>query len=192
MPIAATLTPLQRFVSKWKDCQGCPLHKTRTQIVLARGKIPCDVLFIGEGPGLSEDVLGLPFIGPAGKILDHILQQSIPDSISYAITNLVCCIPVDPDTGAKAVEPEEAHIKACSQRLREFVALCNPKLLVCVGSLAKDYCEPGWKHSVKLGYTGPTLNTIHPAAILRMNTAGQGLAIQKCIVQLRNAVEDLQ
>lgn len=63
-------------VERWKDCEGCSLRDRRTRVVLYRGKIPCDVLFIGEAPGESEDVVGVPFVGPAGKLLDAMIQEA--------------------------------------------------------------------------------------------------------------------
>lgn len=190
------MTALQVFVEKWKSCDLCVLHKTRNRIVLGRGSIPCDVLFCAEAPGLSEDVIGQPMVGPAGHLLDTIIERAMEYSEdgmprwTYALTNLVCCLPIDPETGAKAVEPEEEHVQACSERLKEFIAICNPKLIVCVGRLARDYAEPGMKHSLDLGYDGPRIDILHPAAILRMNVAGQGLAIQKCVVQISQAVSE--
>lgn len=65
-------------VEKWKDCQRCPLAQQRSNIVLARGTVPCDVLFIGEAPGASEDALGLPFVGPAGHLLNQIIERVLP------------------------------------------------------------------------------------------------------------------
>lgn len=48
--------------------------------MLGRGDIPCDLLFIGEAPGVSEDALGQPFIGPAGKLLDQLIKSSVGDA----------------------------------------------------------------------------------------------------------------
>lgn len=65
-------------VARWKDCTDCPLCQQRDQIVLARGQVPADVVFIGEAPGASEDALGMPFVGPAGHLLDGIISNAIP------------------------------------------------------------------------------------------------------------------
>src|SRR5580698_7314382 len=128
-------TPYQQHREQWINCQRCELHKQRTQVVLARGTIPAQILFIGEAPGQSEDVLGSPFKGPAGKLLDYIVANSIPSQYSYAMTNIVACIPRG-DDGDKVALPPEESIKACAPRLVEFVNLCKPQLIICVGSLA--------------------------------------------------------
>lgn len=196
------MNPWLQFVERWKDCTACHLCEGRQRVVLARGSIPCDVLFIGEGPGESEDSLGAPFVGPAGQLLDRIVNRAglpskhvdLPNNtwrlLTWAFTNLVCCIPRDED-GGKATEPDDEAIDACSVRLVEFVELASPKLIVCVGKLAKDWLDPGWKHSIQLHRKIPLVDILHPAAILRANVAQQGLMIQRCVVQLRNAVEEL-
>lgn len=70
-------TPLQTHVGKWEH--GCGNHVcTRARhVVLGRGDVPCDVLCVGEAPGESEDVIGQPFVGPAGKLLDRIIARAL-------------------------------------------------------------------------------------------------------------------
>lgn len=170
-------------VAKWRNCQACPLAKQRFRICIARGTVPCDVLFIGEAPGSVEDVDGLPFVGPAGNLLDQIIERSIPTMVTHAMTNLVCCFPRE----AKARgdnEPERKEILACRPRLTEFVNIARPRLIVCVGHLSTAFVDHG--------DTVPCVDIVHPAHILtRMPTAQKNGAIQKCIVVLRNAVEDM-
>jgi uracil-DNA glycosylase family 4 len=164
----------------WINCQRCELHKTRKHVVLYRGRIPCEVLFIGEAPGESEDVLGLPFVGPAGHLLDHIIHESLPNGIIYALTNLLACIPRDPDD-TKA-DPQDSWIKKCAPRLREFISLSQPQLIVKVGSLANDYVKTDIR----------SVSITHPAAILRANIAQRGLAIQRCVVTIVKAIEQFK
>jgi len=73
------LSPWKAHVERWKDCQACPLHLTRTRIVIARGTVPCDVCFVGEAPGVSEDFLGQPFVGPAGILFDQMVRRALED-----------------------------------------------------------------------------------------------------------------
>jgi uracil-DNA glycosylase family 4 len=149
--------------------------------VVARGKkIPCDVLFIGEAPGPSEDILGRPFEGPAGHLLDSIIDKSLPEEISYAMTNLVCCIPKI--NGEKKSEPGKVHIEACSDRLKEFIEIAQPKLIVRVGSLSKKYCP-----DVGVPYT----TIIHPSAIIQSNVAVQELLTSRAIATIRTSVMEI-
>lgn len=171
-------------VDRWQDCDKCPLCRQRDRICLARGTVPCDVLFIGEAPGSSEDALGLPFKGPAGGLLDAMIASALSgplqQEVRFAMTNLVACFPAE----AKARgdnEPEESEILACRPRLVEFVNVVQPRLIVCVGSLATQYVDH--EDTVKC------VDIVHPAHILaHMPRAKKQMAIQKTIVVIRGAV----
>ena len=173
------------YKEKWKDCTSCELCDTRNRIVLAKGKLPCDILFVGEAPGASENVLGKPFIGPAGHLLEEIVEASIPNNLRCAYTNLIGCIPLDENL-QKVRQPHKEHIKACEPRLQEFVELANPKAFVCVGRLSE-------KHLPKIVDIGerPTVSITHPAAILRADPSQKGLAIQLSCIRLIELCEEL-
>ena len=153
------MTPYQKHVKKWSSCKLCKLCETRDKVVLCRGKLPCDVLFIGEGPGPSEDAIGLPFVGPAGKLLDDMIFQArekaghvvdtgetnergdfiegwAPADLRLAFTNIVACIPKD-DSDKPYVDPQEWAIEACRERLIELVHIAQPKLVILVGKISK-------------------------------------------------------
>ena len=173
------MTPYKRFQKRWNNCTDCFLCKKRNKIVLLRGKVPCSVLFIGEAPGVSEDLLGKPFVGPAGKLLDKIIKEAT-DSKDYALTNLVACIPKN-EEGNKVSEPSEECIKACQERLQATVALCRPKVIVQVGKLAKKWVPK------LLGNGFSYVTIVHPAAILRADPMQRQLTIQRSIVMVRDA-----
>jgi DNA polymerase len=146
---------------------------------LCRGSIPAPILFAGEAPGLSEDVLGKPFVGPAGHLLDQILDRAIDGQHNFCLTNLVACIPLG-DDGAKTEEPPKESILACAPRLEELIKLCKPKIIIGVGDLAKKYLGDRL-----------TCSIVHPAWILRLDPAQQGLACQRSVVTIEDAVADL-
>lgn len=197
MPVAKRSLPVVpadawgTHVAKWKDCQACPLCEQRFRICLARGTVPCDVLFIGEAPGSVENDLGLPFKGPAGNLLDQIIERALgclriqtPTGgvpVTHALTNLVCCFPAE----AKAAgtnEPRAVEILACRPRLVEFANIAQPRLVVCVGSLATKYVEQIC--------TGPRVDMVHPAHILAHTIpAKKPGVINRCVVQIRNGWE---
>lgn len=111
---------------------------------------------------------------------------------TFAMTNLVACIPRD-EEGGKATEPDEDSIQACKPRLEQFIRICKPKLLVCVGALARDWFKSGYKHSVQLNWKRTkVIDIIHPAAIIRANVTQQGLAMQRCWVTIANAIDNLR
>lgn len=182
MPTAARPSHLHAHIEKWKDCQACPLSKQRFRICLGRGSVPADVLFIGEAPGASEDAIGQPFVGPAGRLLNEIIDRALPAGMTYALTNLVCCFPREAKTEGHN-EPHYSEILACRPRLIEFVNVVQPRLIVCVGALAEQHVDH--RDSV------PCADIVHPAAILRMPLAQKHMAVQQAIVIVRNAVEDV-
>ena len=191
------MTHFQEHVQRWQSCRLCALCDGRKSVVLYRGKLPCDVLFVGEAPGESEDASGFPFWGPAGLLLDSrggqppgIVQLAGLDDIDPLVrcgfTNIVACVPRDPDSNNKADAPLPEEVRACQPRLREIVEMARPRLLVAVGALARDWLVPRMKHALKTGI--PTVDITHPAAILRANVAQRGLLKQRAVVVLRNAV----
>ena len=182
------LSPYKRHVARWHKCKMCDLYHSRKKVVLLRGSVPSPVLFVGEAPGQSEDVLGFPFVGPAGQLLDRIIEQAGLTQ-GCAFTNIIACIPKN-DEGVKVGQPSKESIKACGERLVGCVVLCQPHLIVWVGECA---AKNGPKILEKKGVEwDSSINIIHPAAIMRMNVSQQGLAVQRCIVAIADAVEDLE
>jgi uracil-DNA glycosylase len=182
--------PLSKFSDhrdKWNSCMECGLWKTRKNVVLARGSIPCDILFIGEAPGTSEDAIGQPFIGPAGKMMDMIINRVLDawhHRATWAFTNLVCCIPLGED-GTKTAEPNRESIQACASRLTEFIGIAKPKLIVRVGKLSTKWlASPSYRTNV------PMVDVVHPAHIVRADISQQGLAIQRTVVTLVDAFQE--
>lgn len=176
----------KRHKKKWSNCTECSLCEGRSRVVLLKGKVPCDVLFVGEAPGVSEDTLGKPFVGPAGKLFEEIVEAAMEGitNVHVAYTTLIACIPKDEDD-IKAKEPPKESIKACAERLVEVAELCNPAIVVCVGKLSGK-----WTRKILKGKDYIFEDVIHPAAILRSKT-NQGLAIQQTEVTLRDLFESL-
>lgn len=204
-------TLYQLHVDRWRDCQRCELASQRDRVVFARGKVPCDVLLVGEAPGESEDALGQPMVGPAGQLLDRIVADALDqsgggavstadggDQLRVAFYNLVGCFPAEAKHEGTNEPPKEA-IKACSPKLVEFMWLAQPRLVVCVGALAKKHVAnesmfwgPGNRCEwLPDGIALEFKDIIHPAAILRANIAQRDLLVQRCTVVLANAFESL-
>ncbi len=184
-----TKTRYQLHVERWGGCTACPLCRTRTRVVLCRGKLPCDVLFVGEAPGRSEDVLGLPFVGPAGMLLNQILANSIPAGVRVAFTNLVACIPLG-DGNEKTEAPDPGSVEACAPRLQELLDMASPDLVFLVGSEADKYLNPKYKNWVTMPRV-PAVRIDHPAYLARLNHAQQGLAIRRCETVIAREVEKM-
>jgi uracil-DNA glycosylase family 4 len=191
------MTPYQKHVAKWSNCEECELCERRTRVVLLKGVVPSPILFIGEAPGASEDVLGKPFVGPAGKLLEGMLEEcNLP--CSYAMTNLVACIP-KVDGSVKLGEPPEDSILACADRLEECLKLCKPELVVAVGRLSEKWLpklfgslDAGILQAKYYPAVGSLVTITHPAAILRMSVIQKEIAIQRCIVTITDAVSNIE
>ena len=195
-----------------KGC-GSDHCKTARNVCLARGSVPCDVLFVGEAPGFRENDLGVPFVGPAGQLLDEMVAEALGEILlctgtgryvehcpmncphedrrpRVAFTNVVGCIPLQ-DGGDKFKEPDYGQVLDCSGRLAEFVALANPRLLVACGKVAYDAFDPKYKGSVPFPNGCKLISVHHPAYILRANAAQQGLLRRKWVVTVSNAAGEL-
>jgi len=184
------MTPYQKYKAKWSKCRRCELCDQRSRVVLCRGKLPAPILFVGEAPGASEDVIGKPFCGPAGHLLNQIIERALDGQWDYCMTNLVACYPRERKK-AGINEPAEEHIETCSERLVELVRLCQPQLLVLVGKLPSKYV-PSQLLEKRLLWTINYAHIPHPAAILRMEEQfRQDLAIKRAVATIEDAAAEL-
>lgn len=187
------MTSLQLHVEQWKDCKQCGYCETRTKIVLGKGDIVCDVLLIGEAPGQSENMVGVPFIGKAGKILDRIVNKVFGPlqhrKYRIAYNNIIACIPLE--DGHEKEEPSVDAILSCKPRLEEFIRIAKPRLIVAVGKLSEDWIDKrhSAKNRVETG-TIPIVAIQHPASILRMPVPAQPLAEHRCGVIIQSALNE--
>lgn len=154
---------LAQHVEKWAGCTNCVIGSYAHDHVFYRGKMPCDVLFIGEAPGKTEDAIGKPFVGKSGKMLEYWISQAkvaliFGTRFSYAITNLTACRPTERRGGPNRA-PSMQEVSNCRPRLAEFVEIAKPKAIVLVGRQAENRFEvlPGI----------PVGTIAHPAYVLR-------------------------
>lgn len=116
-----------------------------------------------------------------------IVTQRLGSFPSYAMTNLVCCFPKE-SKEAGTNEPAHDEIVSCVERLEEFISICKPKMLVCVGSLADEYLLA---NRVALGVHHLKFCSItHPAAIIRATVAAQTMMLQKAVVVLQTYISN--
>jgi DNA polymerase len=132
-------------------------------------------MFVGEAPGEQEEKQGIPFVGPAGEILDHMLAAACEkidprwERNQVYITNTIKCRPVD---GKSNRQPELKEIAACKSILDREIALVNPKVIICVGAVAAStLIHPGFKisqeHGKIFGDKIKYMAIYHPSYILR-------------------------
>ena len=161
-------------MSQWNElkaqclqCQKCPLHTTRHQVVFGVGRENADIMFIGEGPGEQEDLQGEPFVGAAGKLLDDMLSIIDVNRTNCYIANIVKCRP------PMNRDPKDEEQDACIAYLQKQIELVNPAIIVCLGRIAaKRILDPDYRitkdHGKWLCRNGVWMTAIyHPSALLR-------------------------
>ena len=116
------------------DCRRCALHEPATQTVFGEGPAHAAAMFIGEQPGDQEDVIGRPFVGPAGQLLDRAMEEAGIDRRAIYITNAVKHFKFAP-RGARRIHqpPDAAEITVCRFWLDVERVRLRPKLLVLMG-----------------------------------------------------------
>ena len=164
------MTPWEELQSECQQCRACALADTRKNVVFGTGSPEAEVLFIGEGPGAHEDEQGLPFVGPAGRLLDDMLEMIGLHREAVYITNIVKCRP------PQNRDPLNTEKDACIGYLRRQTALLRPKIIVCLGRVAAmELIRPDFKITQEHGQftekSGVLMTALyHPAALLRDGT----------------------
>ena len=160
-----TLDAVAQRIRTTYCCQTLCPH--RTNAVPGEGNPSARLMFIGEGPGATEDATGRPFVGQAGQLLTSILEAIELEREDVYITNIVKCRP------PQNRKPLPDEVAACIPYLHRQIALIRPKVLVALGGTAGEALLGvrrtlgdlrGKVHS----YGGiPLIVTYHPAALLR-------------------------
>ena len=149
------------------SCRACPLCEGRHNLVFGVGNEHADLMFGGEGPGEQEDLQGVPFVGPAGKLLDSMLEMIDLDRSRIYIANMVKCRP------PHNRDPQASEMAACRAWLDRQIALVDPKLIVCLGrisamALIREDFRITREHGLWFDKDGRRiLATFHPSALLR-------------------------
>jgi DNA polymerase len=125
--LAARATTLAELRAAFAAFDGCALKTTATNFVFADGAADASLMFIGEAPGAEEDRQGLPFVGPAGRLLDRMLAAIGLSRRHAYITNI---LPWRPPGNRN---PTDAEIAACLPFIERHISLVAPRLLVLVG-----------------------------------------------------------
>jgi len=165
-----------------EDCKGCELYKNATQTVFGEGKVPSNVMFVGEVPGDEEDLKGRPFVGPAGRLFDKALDEAGIDRSKTYVTNVVKHFKWHPAPRGKRrlhEKPNAAEMRACMPWLAAEIKVVHPRILVCLGATAaqaligKDFRVTKMRGQwLETAHADRTIATIHPSAILRAPDPG--------------------
>ena len=116
------------------QCTKCHLSQTRKHVIFGEGNPDASILLIGEAPGRDEDIIGRPFVGKSGKLLDKILEACGFNRAEHIfISNIVKCRP--PDNRV----PTEAEADICMPHLIHQIEIINPVIIILLGATALKY-----------------------------------------------------
>jgi DNA polymerase len=169
-------SPLDELRNAAKGCQDCPLWANATQTVFGAGDPHARVMLVGEQPGDEEDKKGLPFVGPAGRLLDRALEAAGVDRQHLYVTNAVKHFKWQL-RGKRRLHktPAQREIDACHQWLEGEIRTVKPHVIVALGATAaKAIIGPQFKVSVQRGQFVESplapyvFATFHPSALLRL------------------------
>jgi len=112
-----------------RRCTACPLWEGRTLAVPGEGQ--GKIMFVGEAPGVEEDRLGMPFVGPSGDIFNEMLKMMGLARDKCFVTNVCKCHP------QKNHIPKIEELKKCKEEWLDLqISVIKPKLIVLMGDLA--------------------------------------------------------
>ena len=163
---------IEKLNQEIKECKKCPLSNSRKNPVCGQGNINAKLIFIGEAPGIDEDLQGIPFVGEAGKLLTSLIEKMGFNRQDVYITNTVKCHP----PGNR--EPFESEIEICFDYLKREIEIVSPKVIMTLGKVAtyalmemksklKEIKISKIRGNVFFYRKIPVIPTFHPAYLLR-------------------------
>ena len=180
-------------------CHGCELWEPATQTVFGAGSPSAKIVLVGEQPGDVEDQRGLPFVGPAGRLLQKALDEAGADRSILYVTNAVKHFRFTWQ-GKRRIHqtPDAGNVTACRPWLEAEIARVDPRLVLVLGATAgKSLLGSAFRVTKDRGVvferetpvgTRRFLATIHPSAILRMDAEVRDQGYADFVTDLRTAV----
>lgn len=111
-------------------CKGCALCRSRRNAVFGEGDADAGLMFVGEAPGLQEDIQAKPFVGRAGTLLTKIIEAMGLTRQDVYIANCLKCRP------PQNRNPLPAEIDACRSFFMEQIRIIAPEIICCLGKFA--------------------------------------------------------
>jgi uracil-DNA glycosylase len=179
-------------------CKGCELWEPATQVVFSAGNPRAPMVLVGEQPGDAEDRQGIPFVGPAGKLLQRALSDAGIGVDDVYVTNAVKHFRFT-ERGKRRIHatPQVSHIQACRPWLEAELTNVNPTLIVCLGATAaRSLLGAGFRVTQQRGKVLelPTpvgerrvLATVHPSSVIRATGEDRDVAYGSLVDDLRVA-----
>lgn len=176
---AAVVEDLDTLREEAAHCRACDLWKNATQTVFGEGPQHAQAVLVGEQPGDKEDLVGKPFVGPAGQMLDRALEEAGINRKKVYVTNAVKHFKfVKRGKTRLHQKPNTSEIKACRQWYERELALIRPVVVVAMGTTAAQCLfgkvTPINKNRgrlIDLDEGIKALVTVHPSYLLRLPDA---------------------
>jgi uracil-DNA glycosylase family protein len=195
----AEITTLAGLRAAEAACTRCPLYRDATQVVPGEGPARAKVMFVGEQPGNDEDLAGKPFVGPAGRMLDHAIGEAGLDRTAIFVTNAVKHFKFEPRGKRRLHKRPNAHeIERCRQWLDLERAIVKPALVVALGATAarslfgRPVVISKMRGEIVDREDGRFLVTIHPSYLLRIeNERDKAAEYGRFVADLRVCAQTL-
>lgn len=179
---------LQEAAAAAGACRKCTIGSQRRNNVYGEGDPCAPLMVIGEGPGETEDMLGRPFVGRAGELLNKMLAAIGLAREDVYICNIVKCRPtMETPGGLRNRAPEPPEIANCRPFLDQQIEVIRPVAILALGApAAKSFLGSSFQITKMRGrwYEGPhgipMMVTFHPAYVLRQ-TGGEIEAVKRLV-----------
>ena len=180
-PWVPTHASVQQLREAAQRCQGCELFRDATQAVMGAGPENAALMLVGEQPGDQEDREGLPFVGPAGRLLVGALGEAGLDPATVYRTNAVKHFRSERGAGKRIHKsPSRWHLAACEPWLLAELDLVRPEVVVLLGATAGQAVYGSsfrvgtqrgrpldWPEGLGSAGVRAALATVHPSSVLR-------------------------
>jgi uracil-DNA glycosylase family protein len=186
------------------SCHGCSLYKNASQTVFGHGRADAPIMLVGEQPGDREDIEGLPFVGPAGRLLARALDDAgIDPELTYQ-TNAVKHFKFTRKQGKRRIhqKPSRTEVVACQPWLLCEIEAVQPEVIVCLGATAAqsllgtafrvtahrgEVLELPTGIEVQMEPEPRVVATVHPSAVVRDRSERRHETYASFVDDLRSA-----
>jgi DNA polymerase len=194
---------LDSLAAAANSCRGCSLYENASQTVFGHGDSHAPIMLVGEQPGDREDIEGLPFVGPAGRLLARALDDAgIDPDLTYQ-TNAVKHFKFTRKDGKRRIhqKPSRTEVVACRPWLIAEIEALEPQIIVMLGATAAqsllgsafrvsahrgELLQLPLEAQVQLDPVPLLAATVHPSAVLRDRTDREQ-AYKSLVDDLRSA-----
>ncbi|MFL0356767.1 UdgX family uracil-DNA binding protein [Erythrobacter sp. GH1-10] len=172
---------LEDIARQIATCRDCPIAECGTRAVMGEGPATASLMIVGEQPGDQEDVVGRPFVGPAGQLLDECLERAGIERSTAYVTNAVKhfkFVPKIVQGGKRRLHqtPQAKEIDTCRWWLESERGIVKPRVVLALGAsaargiLGKTVSVSKVRGApIPLGDGSELWVSVHPSYLLRLD-----------------------